>query len=259
MNIKLKSLYFSPTRTTAKVVNAIAKGISDLGDEKIYDITLPEGRKETITFNSDDCLIIGLPVYGGRIPEFITPYIESLKGNKTPTIIATVYGNRHYDDALIELKDILDKNGFVVFGAGAFIAEHSYTKEVGRNRPDIDDLNLAENFGKDIAKKIIDNNFSSIKVNGNVPYKERKPSNPLAPITDERCNMCGICADNCPTYAIDFTDFTKADVSKCIKCHNCVKICPVGAKTFQSEWIDNIVESLVVNCSTQRRKPELFI
>ncbi len=256
---KLNTLYFSPTGTTAKVVTAVTKGISEGVVQNVYDITMPEGRKQKLSFTSEDFLVIGIPVYAGRVPEFITPYLESLTGERTHTILVCAYGNRNYDDALIELKDILQKNGFVIFAAGAFIGEHSYTSKVGTDRPDSNDLEIAEKFGKDIAEKMLNNDFSSIEINGSFPYKERKPSIPIAIVTDETCTMCGICADNCPTYAIDFTDFKQVDVLKCIKCCSCIKICPVNAKSFQNQWMNNIVKSLVDNCSAQRREPELFI
>lgn len=37
----------------------------------------------------------------------------------TPAIAVCVYGNRDYDDALIELKDAIEANGFKTVAAAA--------------------------------------------------------------------------------------------------------------------------------------------
>ncbi len=58
------------------------------------------------------------------------------KGNQTPAIAVVTYGNRDYEDALLELQTILEQNGFVVIGAAALIAEHSIVHSVGHDRPD---------------------------------------------------------------------------------------------------------------------------
>ena len=65
---------------------------------------------------------------------------EKIKGDKTPAVLVCVYGNRNYDDALLELKDISEANGFVPIAAGAFIARHSIFSDVAVGRPDKEDL-----------------------------------------------------------------------------------------------------------------------
>ena len=55
-----------------------------------------------------------MPVYGGFIPQVCAHMEKNLKGDYTPAVIAAVYGNRHYDDALLQMKDILTEQGFVV-------------------------------------------------------------------------------------------------------------------------------------------------
>ena len=255
----IKTLYFSPTGTTKQIVEAVASGISEDKPQMIYDITLTNAREQSLSFNKEDLLIVGVPVYGGRVPTLIESYLETLRGNDTPTIFIAVYGNRHYDDALLELKNILEKNGFIGIAAGAFIGEHSYTKEVATNRPDAADLSIAGKFGKAIKQKLNNNDNSSIEVKGKFPYKEKKASVPVAPITHSSCIDCAICADSCPTRAIDYIDFDKIDETKCIKCNSCVKKCPVGAKSFVDETTVTIINFLLDNCVQIRREPELFI
>lgn len=59
-----------------------------------------------------------------------------------------VYGNRDYEDALLELHDILSENGFVVVAAGAFVARHSIFPDVAAGRPDRDDLDRMAEFAE---------------------------------------------------------------------------------------------------------------
>lgn len=187
MNKQLNILYFSATCGTAKVVKAVAAGMKDIYEE--YDITSPISRKESITFNSNDLVIIGVPVYAGRVPQFLIDYFCKVKGNHTPAVFVTVYGNCNYDDALLELKNTLERNGFVGISAGAFIAEHSNTSKVGTNRPDAKDLKIAKEFGAVIKTKLENAEdilqLPQLIVKGNTPYKERMSAPPIVPDTSD--------------------------------------------------------------------------
>ncbi len=79
-----------------------------------HDIT-KSASKEVIHLSENDLLIVGMPVYAGRIPAIAIDALNKFKGNKTPAVIVCVYGNRDYDDALLELKDIVQNNGFSSF------------------------------------------------------------------------------------------------------------------------------------------------
>lgn len=88
---------------------------------------------------------------GGRIPLLLEPVIKNKNGN--PAVIMAVYGNRDFDDAILEARDIFTEKGFKVVSAGAFIGEHSYTKNVGTGRPDTEDQKRAEFAVKTAEKK----------------------------------------------------------------------------------------------------------
>ena len=117
-----------------------------------------------------------------------------------------VYGNRDYDDALLELSDILSKNGFQVLSAGAFIAQHSIFPKVGAHRPDTEDFHQMNVFA-DETKKIIGKDAAKllpIHIRGNRPYKI-PGSIPIYPSGTKSCMECGKCATLCPTQAIPKT------------------------------------------------------
>ncbi|MBI9014714.1 MAG: 4Fe-4S binding protein [Clostridiales bacterium] len=252
----IKTLYFSPTGTTKIIVDTIARTLGAV--EKNYNITLPKQRGVMPSFNEDDILIVGLPVYAGRIPQLITEQITAIKGNQTPVIMVGVYGNRDYDDALLEMKNTFQKNGFVPLAAGAFIGEHSYTSEVGTKRPDSRDLKICKQFGETIKTLLKSDTYKTkeLYVKGNFPYRELKPSLPLGPIVDETCLNCGICAINCPTGALKHNGHIKVIDELCIRCHACVRKCPIHAVDFD-ERLDPVKKWLIDN-SSKRREPELF-
>ena len=158
MNKKINTLYFSATGTTGKIVTGIAEKIAENYGEKTMvnniDFTLPEARKKIFSFDKDSLVIAGIPVYAGRVPNVLLKFLNTLSGNEATAVAVVLYGNRDYDDALIELKDILETNGFNVIAGGAFIGEHSFSTTLGANRPDEKDMAVAAEFAAKIYDKI---------------------------------------------------------------------------------------------------------
>lgn len=261
MKKNVNLLYFSPTSTTEKILIHTAKAISDVYKE--YNITLPKNRNNNISFGKDDLVIIGVPVYSGRIPSVCEDYFKNVSGENSLAVLIAVYGNREYDDALLEMKYVFESKGFITLAAASFLGEHSFTDKLAGGRPDNEDLKKAENFGKSVKDKLdMINDISDIlpfSVKGNFPYRERKPSNPMPPLTSDECVSCGICASSCPTGAIDFDDYSKIEADKCIICCSCVKRCPTGAKSIQAEAYKKACAWLIENFSAVRKEPEIFI
>ena len=156
MNIGLVRLvYFSPTKTTKQIVEAIAEGTQYLPFAHL-DLTPPEEKSMTFV-DPNELAIIGAPVYGGRIPVEAAIRLRRLKAQSIPAVIVVVYGNREYEDALLELRDITVETGFIPIASGAFIGEHSYSTEekpIAHGRPDAYDIEKAKEFGKAIQKKV---------------------------------------------------------------------------------------------------------
>ena len=144
--------------------------------------------------------------------------------------------------------------------AGAFIGEHSYSRPnmpIAEGRPDVTDLQIAEQFGKDCLTKLEkDETLSDFYLKGNIPYRFVGPSTPAAPVCTEECFACGECIEVCPTHAIALSDEGKieTEITKCIKCCACVKECPNGARVFDTPYTPMLHQK----CAA-RREPELFI
>ena len=98
--------------------------------------------------------MLGTPVYAGRVPNVLLPYLNSIEGNEALAIPIVLFGNRNYDDALIELRDILEKDGFHTLAAGAFVGEHSFSRILAKNRPDAQDMDIVSEFVQQIVAKL---------------------------------------------------------------------------------------------------------
>lgn len=251
---KVNLAYFSATGTTAKIVSAIEDGI---GAKAKYIINLAAVNEDIITIPNDEIVIFGIPVFSGRVPEIARKGLEMIRGNNTSAIIVCVYGNREFDDTLLELKDIVEGKGFYVLSAGAFVAQHSIFPKVAMGRPDTSDLMLAREFGKNSMKAISEHvKKTPLEVNGNHPYRAVK-SIPLTPQTDNKCNSCGLCSKQCPVQAIDPENPKRVDKSRCISCAHCISICPKHSKKFGGliYWLAS--KKFTKNFS-QRKEPYLI-
>lgn len=256
MNTSL--LYFSATDNTKKILKAIAEKIDKNFIE--YNITLPENRGQKLIFGEEDFVLVGVPVYSGRIPKFLVPALNEVKGNGARALCIVTYGNREYEDALLELHNLCEDNGFRVIAAGAFLGEHSYTDKLATNRPDAKDLQIAAAFGIQVKEKIECGTTGKLKVRGNNPYVEKPKKNSyFAPITSDDCVACGLCERHCPMGAISKDNYKKIDEEKCIHCCSCIKKCPVLAKSFIQEEFINLKNRLETNFAEPIKMPEIFI
>lgn len=252
-------VYFSPTGTTGKVCECIAQG---LGAKKVihYDVTPSGAQFETIL--TDGVAIIGIPVYAGRVPELCLQRLQAITARHIPVVLVALYGNREFEDALVELRDLSVAKGFNVIAAGAFIGEHSFStpaQPIAAGRPDAEDLKLAVQFGKQIAAKIEGGGFNTPDIDGNVPYKERPGLGGVAPKTDsEKCTLCGKCAAVCPSGVIVVADSVATNADNCIMCCACVKACEAKARSFTHPRIEESRRVLQKNCSMPKA-PKIFI
>lgn len=248
-------IYFSPALSTRKIMRSIGKVISK--SIKEYDIT--QGLTQPLTFNADDLVIFGIPVYSGRVPALATQYLQKIKGLSTPTVLVAVYGNREYEDALLELKNITLHNGFTPIAAGAFIARHSIFPNVAINRPDEQDNQKIADFSqrcimayqshKDMSKEL--------QVKGNYPYRE--PSKiPLVPKGDSKCDNCGTCVKMCPVNAIQVNNPKKTDKNLCISCARCITVCPQNSRKFRGLIYKIARSKFESNYIAIRKEPEFF-
>jgi ferredoxin len=269
---KAYAIYFSPTGTTEKGVIGFTEGLG-YPFEKI-DLTLPKNRQAySHLFDKDEMVVVGLPVYGGRLPWYLDDFFSCLKSNGACAVALVMYGNRDYDDALIELKLRLEERGFVVKAGAAFIGEHTLaniqlakipdSKNIASGRPDKNDLAIAASFGQQVAALISQNKSGTLTLKGHYPFvmKGYDPSIVSTKIvTTELCAECGLCAENCPWGAIDSDNPGIINFTRCMRCLRCVENCPNSAKQTQAD--EKVLASLQkfgMMMTARRCEPELFL
>lgn len=269
---KIKAVYFTGTGTTKQIVSFIAQEAARTlhVDCDVIDFSLPQNRKEPLVFEKNELVVFGLFVVAGRVPNVLLPFLQKMRGNECISVPIVVYGNRNYDDALLELNDILVKSGSHVVAAAAFIGAHSFSNTLAQNRPDMNDMEIAREFAEKIADKVktINLEHHCIEIPGTrFPYRNYyRPLNtdgqPVGflkakPFTDDNCIDCKLCADVCPMGSIDRFDVHRVP-GICIKCCACIKKCPVNAKHFLNEdFLSH--KTMLEKTYTVRKEPELFL
>lgn len=242
-------IIFSPTGGTQKCADLLAAGIAENWEE--IDISLPCPK---IELTAEDLCIVAVPSFGGRVPPIATERLGHISGNGAKAVLLCVYGNRAFEDTLVELQDTLESKGFVCVAAVAALAEHSIMHAFAAGRPDGDDEKVLAGFAAAICERLAQEP-GVLTLPGNRPYKEYKVA-PMIPLTGETCTHCGLCAAKCPAGAID--DSGVIDGEKCISCMRCTAICPNGARFIDPEKLSALIERLK-NALGGRKENELFL
>lgn len=258
MNFKqITGIYFSPTEHTKKVVELIAGRIH--GNRTVLDLT-DAGKRPDYHFTEDEAVIVGVPVYGGRVPETAEKRLRKLHGRNTPAVLVVTYGNRAYEDALAELRDVLSEQGFQTVAAAAVVTEHNILRGIATGRPDAADEDALRQFGKKVDDRLRTVRsacrIGEVAVKGNVPYRAYGTV-PFKIKVSGGCSRCGLCIKKCPVQAISRTDPKVTDQKRCISCMRCVKVCPMEKRKISPFILYVAGKKLKKACDT-RKEPEFF-
>ena len=253
--------YFSATHTSRKVGRAVASGCCSSSDFEELNGTF--NAVQPIKLQTQDLLIVAVPVYGGHVAPIALERLRALQGNQTPAVAIVVYGNRDFETAAVQLQDFLQERGFKIVGAAAFVGEHSYSTTahpIAPHRPNSKDLLDAQKFGESIRQKLDDmavpttvnaedlicpdsgeENLQGFRtfIQQCQAQAKAQPKAPvkLIPTVDTTvCTACGACVHVCPTQAIDDKHPEITDADKCIKCCACVKACPQQARSLATPF-----------------------
>lgn len=248
---KVSKIYFSPSKTTEKIVNEVAKNFNMKTEN--YDLLSFNESKEF----KNELVIIGIPVFNGRIPKLACQRLSKLKGNNTKAIIILNYGNIDYGDALLELTELLKENHFQIMGIATTISQHSQFSELGLNRPDSDDLIKINNFAKKIIKKLENNTENEIFVKGYKPYTEYVNSSFDVECDENSCTECMDCVYTCPEEAISELTPTKTNLDECTRCSTCINVCSENARSFSGASYYQEMENALSN-NLERNEPEFY-
>jgi len=268
MKKRIGILYFSPTSATKKVCTAVARGMG-ARDFQVIDITLPKIRASIINnsktvFDNIDYLIVGAPVYSGKLPLQVLECLRAIDGNGKGSSAIVVYGNRDYGIALHCMVELLSEHGFNVDAAGAFIGQHSYSDiiPVAVGRPDELDLEKAHHLG---IRSLSTNTCLSpddIPVQIDMVSKSDKYLSIKPFHLDTQCIHCGKCAKKCPVGLLssDTGQYLNREAKKqCIGCMACLRICVQHAKVAKVNPIIKMVIKQILRKASRERKEPLFI
>ena len=241
------------------------------------DLTLPEARTKTYLFGQGDLLLFVSPVYAGRLPNKILPdYEECIQagtdshdactsaGSRGACVQASadsnderaggpfaipicVYGNRNWDNAILDAALLLKKKGFVPAGAGAIGSRHAFSDSIGACRPDNDDFSDVEKLCLGAVENLRNysarlDNVDSARLNGmdtarfdGVNNKglvcceslEKMLANSGVTDNKELPYYTPLKEDGTPAVFLKARPVT--DWEACDKCGLCSTVCPVGS------------------------------
>lgn len=248
-------IVFSPTGGTQKVSGLMAGA---LGKNAVtVDLTDSGLDFSAVSMTEDDVAVISVPAYAGRIPAVVADRLSMVRGNGARAVLVCVYGNRAFEDTLVELEDVAKHAGFRVIAAVAAIAEHSIARQFAAGRPDAQDVAQLSEFAQRIRQKLLDGAASEPSIPGNRPYKQAG-GHSMVPHATEDCVSCGACAALCPVRAIDKDDPRQVDGEACISCIRCVSVCSQNAREPNPAALSAVTKMLSKVCVV-RKECELFI
>ena len=253
--MKLYDIVFSPTGGTKKVADCLT-GVLE-GDVITVDLTDSKQDFDAISLAKEDVAVISVPSYGGRVPAVAVERLGMAHGTGARAVLVCVYGNRAYEDTVVELEDAAKQAGFQVIAAVAAIAEHSIARQFAAGRPDAQDAAQLSDFAKQIQHKLSAADASDPAIPGNRPYKKAGGAG-MVPKATKECTNCGVCAAECPVQAINKEDPKKVDEKACISCMRCIAVCPQGARKLNPVMLSAASLMLKKVCS-ERKESELFL
>lgn len=248
--MKVAIVTFSPTGGTQKVAETLAAALGgivrkiDLCD-RYFGRTVGD-EPGAVAVSGADVAVVAVPSFSGRVPVLAAARMKCLRAPGVPTVVVAVYGNREFEDTLVEAQDILQGNGFEVVAGVAAVAQHSIATTVAAGRPDVADEAVLHGFARRIAEKIRSGACAAPAIPGNRPY--RQAGQGPVPVVTDACAGCGACVERCPAGAIAADHPELTDANACMGCMRCVAECPSAARRLPAGVPERVTAMLTQVC-----------
>lgn len=228
------AVFFSATGTSRSGALEIANALDPRAIT--LDLTVINRQDPAPAFSPRDLVVFGAPVYSGKVYQGALERFSRLRGQDTPCVLTVTFGNRAFDHALLQLSDFVRALGFLPIAGAALVGQHTYG-QIALGRPNPDDLAQNRAFASQIADLLAEGSLAQPNFPGDPSYAEKSGGGRgrWRPLTDaDKCVLCGLCAEECPEQAIDYSDFCTIADELCCACFRCIRVCPTGAKNMDT-------------------------
>jgi ferredoxin/flavodoxin len=245
---KVFIVYFSPAGSTRHVARLMEKRFRELGIEPLlFDLAESSGLSQAISeqIREDSCLVVGSPVYVSHAVPPIMQFLAELAPIKATAVPFVTWGGASSGIALFEMARELDKKGFAILGAAKVLAVHCLMWQLehplGEGHPNSEDERMIQKLVDEINREMQSHSLKGMDLSDLAYQKEEihaemekmslevaKVHMPIREVDEELCTQCEVCAEVCPTAAVEFAPYPVFGES-CIYCFSCVRTCPEGA------------------------------
>lgn len=243
--------YCSPAGTTRHVARVIEETLEEMGGKAMMldlggreDVAPLHGQIEKA--RGKGCLFIGSPVYVSHAVPPIMDFIRNLpNGGGLWAVPFVTWGGVCSGIALYEMGKALAEKGYRLAGGAKVGAVHSTLWRspfpLGEGHPDEADDEKVRELARGVYEKIsggkgrelplADLDYQPEALRKDMEQKTLETAKahiPKRKVKQSECTECGVCADVCPTEAVDLTPYPAFN-DNCIYCFSCVRECPEEA------------------------------